>query len=87
MQKPAGRSQQVPEKHAKDVRGHPKCAEIVRKVCGGATVATPSACYRGPKAKKCPKWLGEGAKGLLGQGHQSPLALVQKRVAPVQNRA
>ena len=48
--------------------------------------ATPSACYRGPKAEKCPKWLGEGAKDLLGQGHQSPLALVQKRVAPVQNR-
>ena len=32
------------------------------------------------------KWLGEGAKGLLGQGRQSPLPLVQKRVAPVQNR-
>ena len=35
-------------------------------------------CYRGPKPQKCPKWLGEGAKGLLGQGRQSPLALVQK---------
>ena len=45
-----------------------------------------SVCYRGPKPQKCPKWLGEGAKGLLGQGRQRPLALVQKRVAPVQNR-
>ena len=49
-------------------------------------LATPSACYRRPKPQKCPKWLGEGAKGLLGPGRQSPLALVQKRVAPVQNR-
>ena len=32
------------------------------------------------------KWLGEGAKGLLGQGRQRPLARVQNRVAPVQNR-
>ena len=30
--------------------------------------ATPSACYRGPKPQKCPKWLGEGAKGLLDPG-------------------
>ena len=44
-------------------------------------------CYGGPKPQKSPRWLGEGAKGLLGQGRQSPLALVQKRVAPVQNRA
>ena len=28
-------------------------------------VATPSACYRGLKPQKCPKWLGEGAKGVL----------------------
>ena len=49
-------------------------------------LATQRFCYRGPKPQKCPKWLGEGAKGLLGQGRQSPLALVQKRVAPVQNR-
>ena len=25
-------------------------------------------CYRGPKPQKCPKWLGEGAKGLLDPG-------------------
>ena len=36
--------------------------------------------------KNSQKWLGEGAKGVLGQGRQRPLALVQKRVAPVQNR-
>ena len=24
-----------------------------------------SACYRGPKAQTCPKWSGEGAKGVL----------------------
>ena len=29
------------------------------------TLATPSACYRGPKPQKCPRWLGEGAKGVL----------------------
>ena len=46
----------------------------------------PGACYKGPKPQKCPKWLGEGAKGLLGPGRQSPLALVQKRVEPVPNR-
>ena len=49
-------------------------------------IATQKFCYRGPKPQKCPKWWGEGAKGLLGQGRQRPLALVQKRVAPVQNR-
>ena len=47
---------------------------------------TQRFCYRGPKPQNCPKWLGEGAKGLLGQGRQRPLALAQKRVAPVQNR-
>ena len=26
---------------------------------------TRSACYRGPKPQKCPKWSGEGAKGVL----------------------
>ena len=31
-------------------------------------IATPSACYRGPKRQKCPKWLGEGAKGALDPG-------------------
>ena len=32
------------------------------------------------------KWSGEGAKGVLDTGSKGPLALVQKRVAPVQNR-
>ena len=27
--------------------------------------ATPSACYRRPKPQNWPKWLGEGAKGVL----------------------
>ena len=31
-------------------------------------LATPSACYRGPKPQKCPKSLGEGAKGGLDPG-------------------
>ena len=34
-------------------------------------IATPSACYRGPKPQKCPKWLGEGTKGKLPR---SPLS-------------
>ena len=32
------------------------------------SIATPGACYRGPKPQKCPKWLGEGAKGVLDLG-------------------
>ena len=32
------------------------------------------------------KWLGEGAKGALVPGSKSLLALVQKRVAPVQKQ-
>ena len=52
---------------------------------GRPRLAIPGACYRGPKPQKCPKSLGEGAKGLLGPWRQSLLALVQKRVAPVQN--
>ena len=32
------------------------------------------------------KWLREGAKGVLVYVDQKPLAMVQKRVAPVQNR-
>ena len=31
-----------------------------------ASLATPGACYRGPKPHKCPKWLGEGAKRSFG---------------------
>ena len=34
----------------------------------GHRVATPGACYRGPKPQKCPKWLGEGAKGVSDPG-------------------
>ena len=51
-------------------------------------VATPSACYRGPKPQKCPKWLGEGAKGVLdpeSKGLPKPcFAPVQLSFAPVQ---
>ena len=52
------------------------------KLCAdlGSCLVTQRFCYRGPKPQKCPKWLGEGAKGLLGQGRQRPLALAQKRV-------
>ena len=42
-------------------------------------LVTQRFCYRGPKPQKFPKWLGEGAKCLLGQGRQRPLALVQKK--------
>ena len=31
-------------------------------------IATPSACYRGPKPQKRPKWLLEGAKVVLDPG-------------------
>ena len=34
---------------------------------GDFRVATPSACYRGRKPQNCPKWLGEGAKGVLAR--------------------
>ena len=34
----------------------------------------------------CPKWLGEGAKGLSGSGREKRFAPVQDGVAPVQNR-
>ena len=40
----------------------------------------------GPKKEISQKWLGEGAKGVLDPGNKGLLALVQKRVAPVQNR-
>ena len=40
----------------------------------------------GLKLEDSQKWLGEGARGLLCQWRQRPLALVQKRVAQVQNR-
>ena len=33
-----------------------------------AFLETQSACYRGPKPQQCPKWLGEGAKGVLAHG-------------------
>ena len=32
---------------------------------GRTTLETRTACYRGPKPQHCPKWLGEGAKGVL----------------------
>ena len=52
-------------------------------------VATPSACYRGPKPQpqKCPKWLGEGAKGVLDPGRKGlprVFCTVQLSFAPVQ---
>ena len=34
----------------------------------------------------CPKWLGEGAKGLSGSGREKRFAPVQDGVAPVQSR-
>ena len=49
-------------------------------------VETRSACYRGPEAQKCPKWLREGAKDVLVHVDQNLVALVQNRVALVQNR-
>ena len=55
-------------------------------VVSASSVATRSACYRGPKPQDCPKWLGEGAKGVLVYVHQKPVALVQKTVGLVQNR-
>ena len=45
-----------------------------------------SACYRGPSPQNCPKWLGEGTKGVLVCVDQKRVALVQKRVALVQKR-
>ena len=38
---------------------------LSRSLASHIWVATPSACYRGPTPQKCPKWLGEGAKGVL----------------------
>ena len=51
-----------------------------------ARFATRGACYRGWKPQNCPKWLGEGAKGVLVHVDQKPVALVQTRVTLVQNR-
>ena len=42
-----------------------------KKVCVdflAPILATPSACHRGPKPRKCRKWLGEGPKGLSDPG-------------------
>ena len=42
---------------------------------------------QGPETSKLPpKWLGEGAKGVLVYAGQRPVALVQKRVALVLKR-
>ena len=59
-------------------------------VAGGTTatrIATLSACYRGPKPQKCPRWLGKGAKGVLDQGakvSQESFAPPKPCFAPVQ---
>ena len=50
--------------HAVLSRQHFPCGFPCCIACSKST-ATPSACYRGPKPQKCPKWLGEGAKGVL----------------------
>ena len=47
-------------------------------------IATPSACYRGLKPRNCPKSLGEGATCVLVYVDQKRVALVQNRVALVQ---
>ena len=46
----------------------------------------PKVLGEGLKMENSQKWSGEGAKGLLGQGGQRPVALAQKRAAPAQNR-
>ena len=35
---------------------------------------TRSACYRGPKPQKRPKWLGEDAKSVLVHENENPVA-------------
>ena len=62
--------------------------QLMKSVGSGrlSLVCDPSACYRGPKPRNCPKSLGEGARGVLAYVDQKPVALVQKRVALVQNR-
>ena len=59
---------------------------IWRMLLRCAMFATPSACYRAPKSQNFPKWLGEGAKGVLVYADQKPVRLVQERVALLQNR-
>ena len=49
-------------------------------------IANQAAWERGSKIGNSRKWLREGAKGLLDSGSEKSLALVQNRVAPVQNR-
>ena len=44
------------------------------------------ALRRGPEIGYSRKWLGEGAKGLLGQESEKPLAPVPTGVAPLQSR-
>ena len=49
-------------------------------------LATPRACYRGPKPQKCPKWLGEGAKGVFApRAPRSPKSLLH-HLNPVLHR-
>ena len=40
----------------------------------------PECLLQGPEPQKCPKWLGEGAKGVLDQWRQSPLALCKREL-------
>ena len=46
----------------------------------------PKVLLQGPETSKVPKVIRRGCKRSLAPREQSPLALVQKRVAPVQNR-
>ena len=46
----------------------------------------PECLLQGPETSKVPKVIRRGCKRSSGPREQSPLALVQKRVAPVQNR-
>ena len=49
-------------------------------------LANQAAWERGSKIGTSRKWLREGAEGLLDPGSEKPLAMVQNRVAPVQDR-
>ena len=50
-------------------------------------LASPkSACYRGPKPQKRPKWLGEGAKGVLDPGSKGLPRVVKVGAKVGQNK-
>ena len=63
-------------------------AQLALKAPNPARVATPSACYSGPKPPNSQKWLGEGAKGVFEPREQrSPESLLHHPkpcFAPVQ---